>query len=224
MKLLQSLKPINLIAFRREFVNFYSTVVKDSLYRRISPVGDPNISVTPLLDQWVLESGLVQQDELRHIIKELRVYKRFKHALEISKWMSDKRYFPLSTADIATRMNLILRVHGLEQVEDYFNNMPSQLKRCQVHIALLNCYAHEKYADKANAVLQKIKEMGFAKTSLPYNITMNLYHQIGEFERLDSPLKETDVDHDQFTYTTRLSAYATAFDFTGIEKIMEQME
>ena len=138
--------------------------------------------------------------------------------------MSDKRYFPLSTADIATRMNLILRVHGLEQVEDYFNNMPSQLKRCQVHIALLNCYAHEKYADKANAVLQKIKEMGFAKTSLPYNITMNLYHQIGEFERLDSPLKETDVDHDQFTYTTRLSAYATAFDFTGIEKIMEQME
>ena len=64
-------------------MNFYSTVVKDNLYRRISPVGDPNISVTPLLDQWVLEGRLVQQDELRHIIKELRVYKRFKHALEV---------------------------------------------------------------------------------------------------------------------------------------------
>uniref|UniRef100_A0A0A0LV44 Pentacotripeptide-repeat region of PRORP domain-containing protein n=1 Tax=Cucumis sativus TaxID=3659 RepID=A0A0A0LV44_CUCSA len=227
MKLLQSLKPINLIAFRSEFVNFYSTVVKDNLYRRISPVGDPNISVTPLLDQWVLEGRLVQQDELRHIIKELRVYKRFKHALEISKWMSDKRYFPLSTADIAIRMNLILRVHGLEQVEDYFDNMPSQLKRYQVHIALLNCYAHEKCVDKANAFMQKIKEMGFANSPLPYNIMMNLYHQIGEFERLDSLLKEMKergVYYDRFTYSIRISAYAAASDFRGIEKIMEQME
>ncbi|KAL0535062.1 hypothetical protein IC582_029376 [Cucumis melo] len=227
MKLLQSVKSINLIAFRRELVNFYSTFVNDDLYRRLSPVGDPNISIVPILDQWVSEGRPVQIVELRLIIKELRVYKRYKHALEMSKWMSDKVCLPLSTADIATRMNLILRVHGLEQVEDYFNNMPSKLKRYQVHIALLNCYAHEKCVDKANALLQKIKELGFATTPHPYNIMMNLYHQIGEFERLDSlmkEMKERGLYYDRFTYSIRLSAYATASDCAGIEKITEQME
>lgn len=83
MKLLQSGKPMHLIAFRRELVCFYSTIAKDSLYKRISPLGDPNISVIPVLDQWVLEGRPVCREELRNIIKELRVYNRFKHALEV---------------------------------------------------------------------------------------------------------------------------------------------
>ncbi|CAK9327441.1 unnamed protein product [Citrullus colocynthis] len=50
MKLLQSGKPMHLIAFRREL--------------------------------WVLEGRPVCREELRNMIKELRVYNRFKHALE----------------------------------------------------------------------------------------------------------------------------------------------
>lgn len=141
--------------------------------------------------------------------------------------MSDKRYFPLSSVDTAARMNLILRVHGLEQVENYFNSIPSQLKKFQVHVALLNCYAHEKCVDKANAVLQKIKEMGFDGTPLPYNIMMNLYYQVGEFEKLDHLLQEMEekgVLYDGFTYSIRLSAYAAASDIEGVNKIVEQME
>lgn len=64
-------------------MNFYSTFVNDDLYRRLSPVGDPNISIVPILDQWVSEGRPVQIVELRLIIKELRVYKRYKHALEV---------------------------------------------------------------------------------------------------------------------------------------------
>lgn len=141
--------------------------------------------------------------------------------------MSDKRYLPLSTVDVATRMKLILRVHGLEQVEDYFNIIPSQLKGFQVYIALLNCYAQEKCVDKANAILQKMKEMGFDRTPLSYNIMMNLYYQIGEFEKLDpllQEMKEKGVPFDPFTYCIRLSAYAAASDITGVDKIVEQME
>lgn len=141
--------------------------------------------------------------------------------------MGDKRYLPLSSVDIATRMNLILRVHGLEQVEDYFNSIPSQLKKFQVHVALLNCYAHEKCVDKANDILQKIKEMGFDGAPLPYNIMMNLYYQIGEFERLDPLLQEMEekgVSYDRYTYSIRLSAYAVASDIKGVDNIVERME
>lgn len=55
----------------------------DSLYKRISPLGDPNVSIEPVLDQWIREGNIVKKTELQNIINELRVYKRFKHALEV---------------------------------------------------------------------------------------------------------------------------------------------
>lgn len=53
------------------------------LYRRISPVGNPNESIVPILDQWILEGQTVTQSQLRDFIRELRHYRRFKHALEV---------------------------------------------------------------------------------------------------------------------------------------------
>ncbi|WCJ34114.1 hypothetical protein M5689_015435 [Euphorbia peplus] len=52
------------------------------LYRRISPLGDRNLSVVPVLDQWVQEGRSVDHDGLTNIIKELRFFKRHRHALE----------------------------------------------------------------------------------------------------------------------------------------------
>lgn len=57
---------------------------EERLYRRISPVGNPNVSVVPILEQWVQEGKPVSQIELQRIIKELRIFKRFHHALEVS--------------------------------------------------------------------------------------------------------------------------------------------
>lgn len=64
---------------------------KQRLYQRISPVGDPRVSVVPILDQWVQEGKPVRQNDLQRIIKELRVFRRFHHALEVSPRFS----FPL---------------------------------------------------------------------------------------------------------------------------------
>lgn len=46
-------------------------------------MGDPNVSVVPVLDQWIREGNTVDKSRLRYIINELRFYKRFKHALEV---------------------------------------------------------------------------------------------------------------------------------------------
>ncbi|KAJ9690448.1 hypothetical protein PVL29_012876 [Vitis rotundifolia] len=135
------------------------------LYRRISPLGDSKISMVPVLDEWVQKGRTVNEEELRDIIQKLNHYRRFKHALEISQWMSDKRYIPLMPRDIALRMNLILKVHGLEQVENYFNNIHKNLKTYQVYIALLNCYALEKSVDKAEAIMQRLRDLGLVRTA-----------------------------------------------------------
>lgn len=55
----------------------------DSLYRRISPVGDWSVSIVPILDQWIQEGRSVNKVRLQRIIRELRKYRRFKHSLEV---------------------------------------------------------------------------------------------------------------------------------------------
>lgn len=60
-----------------------ATTQRNNLYSRISPLGDPRISLAPVLDQWVEEGKKVKDYELRTIVKGLRERKRFKQALEI---------------------------------------------------------------------------------------------------------------------------------------------
>ncbi|KAJ0088203.1 hypothetical protein Patl1_32848 [Pistacia atlantica] len=53
------------------------------LFRRITPLGDPAVSIVPLLDQWVQEGRTVEKEQLQLFIKELRSSRRFTHALQV---------------------------------------------------------------------------------------------------------------------------------------------
>ncbi|XP_057959542.1 pentatricopeptide repeat-containing protein At2g20710, mitochondrial-like [Malania oleifera] len=215
---------------------FYSTMAAtspsnsnsgDSLYRRISPVGDNRVSIVPVLDQWVQEGREAGKAQLLAIIKEMRYFRRYKHALEISQWMSDKRYFPLSYRDIAVRLDLISKVHGIEQAENYFHNIPKQSKVLEVYSALLNCYAQEKCVEKAEAVMQKVREVGLSRTTLCYNVLLNLFYQTGNYEKLDFLVHEMEVNsipYDKFTFTIRLSACAAMSNTEETDNIITRME
>ncbi|KAL6991058.1 hypothetical protein U1Q18_009180 [Sarracenia purpurea var. burkii] len=140
----------------------------------------------------------------------------------------DERHkiYPLSIADVATRLNLIFRVHGLEQAESYFNNIPQKLKGFGVYLTLLNCYAREKSVEKAEPVMLKLKDMGLSDSPLSYNILMNLYYQTGSKEKLDALVQEMDEKscYDNYSFTILLSAYAAASDSKAIDKIVNRME
>lgn len=92
--------------------------------------------------------------------------------------MTDRRYFKLSPVDVALRMELIHRVHGLEAAEYYFNNISNNLKTDRIYGALLSGYVREKSVEKAEAIMQKIREMDMAVSSFPYNMLINLYSQM----------------------------------------------
>ncbi|CAN6697098.1 unnamed protein product [Malus baccata var. baccata] len=199
----------------------------NDLYRRISRAGDHTAPISPILDQWIEEGRTAPKGAFVTIIKELRQYKQYKHALEISMWLSDKRYFELTIADVAIRLDLIAKVHGIEQAEDYFNNIPKNLKVLEVYCALLNSYARAKLVEKAEDIMQKMRELGFARTSLSYNNLLNLYYQTGntdKFNVLMSEMKEKGIVHDKFTYCIQISAYAAASDLEGIDKVMAEWE
>ncbi|KAH7513123.1 hypothetical protein FEM48_Zijuj12G0163200 [Ziziphus jujuba var. spinosa] len=73
----------------RSLLSYYSTSPRSSwkepvqvLYGKISPIGNPKVSVVPILDKWVEDGPYVESTGLLDIIKELRYYRRYNHALE----------------------------------------------------------------------------------------------------------------------------------------------
>ncbi|XP_075502975.1 pentatricopeptide repeat-containing protein At2g20710, mitochondrial-like [Primulina tabacum] len=198
-----------------------------SLYRKISQLGDPNVSVTPVLDGWVNGGNYVDKQELQRIVEELRFYKRFKHALEVSLWMTNERRFPMSFYDAAVRLKLIFKVFGLERAEDYFNKIPENKKSFSVYLALLNCYMLVKSVDKAESIMQKARDLGYASKPIWYNLMMNLHYRVGDMKKIHDLLTEMEVKgipHDQFTQSICLSVCAWASDSIGMDKIVATME
>uniref|UniRef100_A0A6N2LQN9 Pentatricopeptide repeat-containing protein n=1 Tax=Salix viminalis TaxID=40686 RepID=A0A6N2LQN9_SALVM len=63
------------------------------------------------------------------LVRLMKDYKRFNHALEVSEWMIGRRFLTFTTEDAAVRLELIHRVRGLEEAENYFNKL-SILENC----------------------------------------------------------------------------------------------
>ncbi|XAR55497.1 hypothetical protein NMG60_11035578 [Bertholletia excelsa] len=200
---------------------------RDNLYSRISPLGDPNVSLLPILDQWVEERGDIDRSELQRTIKMLRQFKRFTQALQVSEWMSNRSYPDLLPGDVAIQLNLISRVHGLEQAEQYFAKIPNDRRDFRVFCALLSCYAHATSLDKAEATMQKIQELGFAKGPLPYICMLNIYSQLGNTEKLDllvHEMEEKGISFDKLAFNIQIKAYATVSDIKKMEMTLKKME
>ncbi|OVA14938.1 Pentatricopeptide repeat [Macleaya cordata] len=141
--------------------------------------------------------------------------------------MSDRRYFVLSPVEIAIRLDLISKVHGLEQAEKYFDNIPKRSKTFPTYGALLNCYAHNKSVEKAEALMQKMRDLDITRRPLSYNVMLNLYSKVGQYEKLDNlmqEMKEKGIPWDKFTFSTVLNAYASTSDIDEMGKILKKME
>ncbi|KAJ8556204.1 hypothetical protein K7X08_022962 [Anisodus acutangulus] len=141
--------------------------------------------------------------------------------------MTDNRYFNPQPSDIGARIHLIYKIKGLEEAGKYLDSVPQQFKGFHIYSTLLNCYTNEKSVEKAEAIMQKIRDMRFSRTPLCYNFMMNMYYQTGNWEKVDEMMNEMEgkgIMLDQFTLMILLSAYAAAGDSDGIDKIATMME
>lgn len=133
----------------------------------------------------------------------------------------------ISTGDMAVRLDLISKVHGIEEAEEYFHSIPHTIRTFQVYGALLNCYAHNKCLEKAEETMQTMKESGFLFNAISYNVMLNLYSRLRKYDKLDilmQEMKEKGIKHDSFTNNIRLNAYASSSDIEGMEKFLTKME
>ncbi|KAI3718490.1 hypothetical protein L6452_19364 [Arctium lappa] len=196
------------------------------LYKRISPAAiTPRTSIVPILDQWLQESNEIVVDKLKNMIKVLRNHNRYTHALQLSEWMTNRSYLDQSSGNIAVHLDLVSRVHGLEQAEKYFDTIPDSLKNFKVYGTLLNCYTFKKSLKKAEATMEKMKLLGYM-TSHSYHSMLSLYNKTRNHEKLVALIHEmekTGVCYHRTTYYLQLTAYAS-FDITAMEKLLGYME
>ncbi|KAH6817771.1 hypothetical protein C2S51_001374 [Perilla frutescens var. frutescens] len=211
-------------------VSLYSTqrqaASSPRLYQKLQRCNEQRVSVAPALDEWVAQGRQMHRPELERFIKTFRAYNRNKPALEIAEWMSGSmKHFTVTPGHVAIQLDLISKVRGVEQAENFFNSLEDGLKDIRVYSALLNCYADAKSLEKAEATMKKIREFN-SRSNLSYNTMLSLYSKMGMHEKLDSWMQEMKSDGIGFsivTYNIRLNAYAES-DLEGMEKLLAEME
>ncbi|XP_039069312.1 pentatricopeptide repeat-containing protein At2g20710, mitochondrial-like [Hibiscus syriacus] len=205
----------------------------DTLHTRVSLFGDPKASVVPVLNQWLEGGKPMEQSTLRVIIRHLLNFLRYKHALEVWEYMSEEMKYNISVGDMAVRLDLISKVHGVDQAEKYFNSLPDAMRTLQVHGALLNCYANaanfanHEILEKAEDTFKIMRESGLPIFSVSYNVMLDLYRRGFKCRKLNALMQEmTDkgMKPDAGTNIIWLDVYASSNYIEGMEKFLATIE
>ncbi|XP_058765267.1 pentatricopeptide repeat-containing protein At1g02370, mitochondrial-like [Vicia villosa] len=198
---------------------------KYNLYQRLSELEKTGGTVSQTLNQYIMEGKAVGKGELDKCVQELRKYRRIHHAFEIMEWMI-MRKINFSWDNYAVHLDLMSKVKGLVEAENYFNSLPPPAKNKYTYGSLLNCYCKELMLDKALSHFEKMDELGYV-TSLAFTNLMALYMRLGQPGKvplLVNQMKQRKIRMTGFTYVVWMNSCAALNDLDGVESVYEEMK
>ncbi|CAM0949913.1 unnamed protein product [Alopecurus aequalis] len=198
----------------------------DTLGKRLLKLIYPKRSALVELRRWAEEGRTVQKYQLNRVVRELRKYRRFKHALEICEWMRTQPEMKLLPGDHAVHLDLVAKVRGLASAEKFFEDMPERAKGPSTCNALLHAYVQHGVRDKAEAMLREMADAEYLKCALPFNHMMSLYMSTGELEKVPEMIKELRryTIPDLVTYNIWLTYCSRKNSVKSAEKVYDQMK
>ncbi|KAK9277098.1 hypothetical protein L1049_006637 [Liquidambar formosana] len=200
--------------------------LEEALYKRLFKDGSSEVSVRHQLNQFIKSSKRVYKWEVGDTIKKLRQRNRYYPALKLSETMA-RRGMNMTVSDQAIHLDLVAKTRGITAAENYFIDLHETSKNHLSYGALLNCYCKELMTEKAEALVDKMKELKIALSSMPYNSLMTLYTKTGQPEKIPSIIQEMkacDVMMDSYTYNVWMRALAAVNDISGVERVIEEMK
>ncbi|KAG6486878.1 hypothetical protein ZIOFF_055459 [Zingiber officinale] len=225
----------------RELAKRSGKFLEEALYRRLFREGNAPMTVRNKLEEFLKSHKRVHKWEVGAAIRRLRDHKLFRPALKVfdmldsigghlmsklSEVMS-KRGMNLTVSDQAIHLDLVAKARGISSAEEYFVNLPDDSKNHLTYGALLNCYCKELLSEKAEALMDKMKELGFASSPMAYNSLMTLYSktdQQGKISSIIQEMKANDVTPDCFTYNIWMRSFAAMKDIPEVERVIEEMK
>ncbi|WOK95187.1 hypothetical protein Cni_G03894 [Canna indica] len=200
--------------------------LEEALYSRLFREGISPQSVRQQLEGFLKSRKRVFKWEVGVSIRKLRAHKRFYPALKLSEVMAKRGMNP-TVSDQAIRLDLVAKSRGISSAEEHFINLPEPAKNHLTYGALLNCYCKELETEKAEALMEKMKELRFASRPMAYNSLMTLYsktNQPGKVPGIIQEMKANDVMPDCFTYNVWMRSLAAMNEISGVERVIEEMK
>ncbi|KAL6505858.1 hypothetical protein OROHE_023237 [Orobanche hederae] len=190
----------------------------NTIYKKLSMLSNPNSdkAAASVLNQAENEGKRISKWELVRVIKELRKFRRFKLALEVYDWMTNRaERFRVTTSDTAIQLDLIAKVHGVSKAGQYFQKLPDGLKDKRIYGSLLNAYARAKMREnqdsRVEALTSEMKEKGIALDLYTYNIWMQCYGTMGSLDKMEHVFErmklDTTINPNWSTYSTMPTIY-----------------
>ncbi|CAH9137586.1 unnamed protein product [Cuscuta epithymum] len=198
----------------------------EALYRKLFKEGGQENNVGKHLNEFLKSHKSAYKWEVGRSVKLLRKNKLYSQAIKLSEKM-EKRGMNKTASDQAIHVDLVAKSNGIAAAEAYFVNLSEASKNHFTYSSLLNCYCKESMTEKAEALLDKMKELNLPLTSMPYNSLMTLYSKTGQVEKIPAivqEMKESDIAPDSFTYNIWMRALASLGDVYGAERVIDEMK
>ncbi|KAI3732900.1 hypothetical protein L1987_64112 [Smallanthus sonchifolius] len=186
----------------------------------------PRRSATSVLQNWVSEGRKVSIYDLREISKQLVRRERYKHALEVMKWMEGQDRFQISETDHALRFELTLKASTLQEAEDYFTKLPNIASQKASYLHLLNSYVKENATEKAESLMIKMHSLGANVTPHPFNSMMKLYIATSKFDlvlSIISRMKQNKIPRNVLSYNLWMSASYALHGVKYVDMVYNEM-
>ncbi|KAK7361645.1 hypothetical protein VNO77_03716 [Canavalia gladiata] len=200
--------------------------LEEALYLKLFKDGGSQLSVRQNLNSFIKSGKRVYKWEVGDTLKKLRNRKHYQPALKLSETMA-KRNMNKTVSDHAIHLDLLAKAQGIAAAENYFVNLPESVKNHLCYGALLNCYCKELMTEKAEALMEKMKELNLPLSSMSYNSLMTLYTKVGQPEKIPSIIQEMKASNimlDSYSYNVWMRGLAAVNDVYGVERVHDEMK
>ncbi|KAJ9166518.1 hypothetical protein P3X46_021258 [Hevea brasiliensis] len=197
-----------------------------NLKKEILRLNLPGESAIPVLQNWVDNGRKITVSELRYISGILAKSRRYNHALEIFRWMDTRNNFHMSAADHAVKLELIMKVHGLREAEEYFKLLPNSATRKAASFPLLHGYVKERDTVKAEALMKNLNDLGLIVSSHPFNEMMKLYMATSQYEKVlfvIQQMKHNKIPLTILSYNLWMNSCGEVSKVTDAEMVYREM-
>uniref|UniRef100_A0ACD5ZAT0 Uncharacterized protein n=1 Tax=Avena sativa TaxID=4498 RepID=A0ACD5ZAT0_AVESA len=182
-------------------------------------------SVAATLDRWAQNRGYVSRPELQRAFSQLRRARRYNHALEVFSWMDSRKDVKLSPLNHAARLDLIGKVHGTSQAEEYYKKLENPAAREAASFSLLHCYVAERNVEKAENLMASLQSVGLPVDPHTFNEMLKLYVATCQYEKVHSVIslmKRNNIPRNALSYNLWINACAVS-GLASVQLVFKEM-
>ncbi|XP_040994648.1 pentatricopeptide repeat-containing protein At1g80270, mitochondrial-like [Juglans microcarpa x Juglans regia] len=186
----------------------------------------PSQSVASILDKWVEEGNDFDQLTISGVFIGLRRRPMYNKALQFSEWLETTKKVAFTERDYAARLDLIVKVKGIQKAEKYIERIPTSFKGELVYQTLLAAFVHLVDMNKAETVFEKMRELELPITVSAFNQMIILYKRLDRRKIADvlSLMEKENVKPSLLTYNLLIDIKGESGDIVVMEQLFESMK